>query len=570
MPISEKFRSRILDKLNLLYGPGAPNVLRRIDTLADRYEPLRQRPRRPLWDERTAILITYGDQVRREGSTALEAQRRFLLDYEVDKVVSDVHLLPFFPYSSDDGFSVIDYRRVNPDVGDWADVSRFGESFGMMFDFVVNHCSQQHDWFQAYLKGEAPYTDYFIDVDPATDLSRVTRPRSLPLLSPFETNRGAKHVWTTFSADQVDLNFGSPEVLLEALDILLLYVQHGARLIRLDAIGFLWKTIGTTCMHLPETHAAVKLMRDVVDDVAPGTILITETNVPHAENVSYFGDGDEAHAVYQFSLAPLLLDAFLTGDAGEVNGWLSGLEYPGESMTFFNFTASHDGIGVRPLEGLVSSERLNALVDGVRARSGRVSMRRKPDGSETPYELNITYLSALDSPEGLPVDVHARKFLTSQAVMIALRGMPGIYFHSLVGTLNYTAGVEETGRSRTINRRKFDSAELRRILGDEGSIQRKVFDGYRHLLAVRTSRPAFHPDAEQRFVDTGHPSVIAFTRTSLDGNQRIHVLANVGPDPVRVDLATLDAKDARRDLLTDRAVSGSDFELGPFDTAWLG
>jgi sucrose phosphorylase len=560
----------MLQRLQLLYGERADDLLKRIDTLADRYPGLRRRNQgSSLWDQRSVALITYGDQVSQSGSAALEAQRQFLLDYQIDTVINAVHVLPFFPYSSDDGFSVIDYRRVNPEVGDWPDVHRFAESFGMAFDFVVNHCSQHNEWFQRFLQGEEPYTNYFIDVDPSTDLSAVTRPRNTPLLTPYETNRGTKHVWTTFSADQIDLNLACPEVLLECLEILLLYIQYGAAVIRLDAIGFLWKQVGTTCMHLPQTHAVVKLMRDLVDDLAPGTILLTETNVPHEENISYFGDGDEAHAVYQFSLAPLLLDAFLTGDAGPLNRWLSGLEFPGEAMTFFNFTASHDGIGVRPLEGLVFQERLEGLVQGVRQRGGRVSMRTKPDGTESPYELNITYVSALDSPGGLAPEEHARKFLASQGLMLALRGVPGIYFHSLVGTRNYTEGVEQTGHNRTINRRKFQSDELREILSDEDSLQRKIFDGYRRMLSIRVNQPAFHPDADQLVLKTQHESLVALMRTSLNGNQRILVLLNVGEAPVTVDVQTVAEFEGKDDLLTGASVKNGAFRLASHDIAWL-
>jgi glycosidase len=569
MPVSKQHRSRMLDKLRLLYREQADSVFSRIDQLADKYAGLRDRDRGPLWDERSVVLITYGDQVRGDGQAALEAQRQFLLDYELDKVIDAVHILPFFPYSSDDGFSVIDYRRVNPEVGDWSDVDLFGESFNMAFDFVINHCSRHNDWFQRYLKGEEPYTNYFIDVDPSTDLSAVTRPRSTPLLTPCETNRGTKHVWATFSDDQIDLNFECPDVLLEALDILLMYIQRGARVIRLDAIGFLWKQIGTTCMHLPQTHAVVKLMRNMVDDLAPGTILLTETNVPHEENVSYYGDGDEAHAVYQFSLAPLLLDAYFTSDAGLLNAWLRDLEFPGQGMTFFNFTASHDGIGVRPLEGLASREQIEGLVEGVRQRGGLVSMRRKPDGTEIPYELNIAYVSAMNSPEGLSPDDHARKFLASQGLMLALRGMPGIYFHSLVGTQNYTEGVDQTSHNRTINRRKFDSNELRGILADENSVQRKIFDGYRHMLAVRIAQPAFHPDAEQTVIATDHKSIVALTRTSLDGNQRILVLTNVGEESVSMDLASIGGNEFNADLLSGKPVENGKFEVAPHDIAWL-
>ena len=571
MPISDVFRARIAAKLRRLYGNRAEAVLRRIDELADRYASLRERTDKRLYGEQTIMLITYGDQLRCDGRPSLQVLNGFLHEFGLDKVLSGIHVLPFFPYSSDDGFSVIDYRQVDPPLGDWDDVDSLARSFGLMFDFVVNHCSQHNAWFQSYLRGEAPYTGYFIEADPQADLSAVTRPRSSPLLTPCETNRGTKHVWTTFSDDQVDLNFANPDVLVEMLGILLFYIRHGARSIRLDAIGFLWKTIGTNCMHLPKTHTVVKIMRDLVDDVAPGTILLTETNVPHEENVSYFGggDGDEAHAVYNFSLAPLLLDAFLTGDARPFCRWLADLEYPGWGMTFFNFTASHDGIGVRPLEGLVSQGRFDALVDGVRRRGGLVGTRQKPDGTDAPYELNVTYFSAIDSPEGLPPDVHARRFLASQAVMLAVRGVPGIYFHSLVGTPNDHAGVERTGHNRSINRRKFEIDELRQILRDEGSAQRMVFEGYQKLLAVRTRQPAFHPDAEQSVIDVGHDSLIAIARTSRDGSQQILTLANVADEAVQVDLSSLGDVAVDRDLLSGRLVDDGRYEVAAYDIAWL-
>jgi sucrose phosphorylase len=543
-------------------------LLARFDELADRHASLRRRAGvRPLGPE-TILLITYGDQIRSPDRPALAVLDGFLHEFGYDRLASGVHLLPCFPYSSDDGFSITDYRQINPALGDWPQVRTLGQSFDLMLDLVVNHCSQEHAWFHAYLRGEEPFARYFIDVDPETDLSQVTRPRSHPLLTPFETSRGTKHVWTTFSADQVDLNFAEPDVLVEMLDVLLFYVEQGARIIRLDAIGFLWKEIGTTCMHLPQMHAVVKIMRDLVDDLAPGTMLITETNVPHDENVSYFGKADEAHAVYNFSLAPLLLDAFLTADAGPLCRWLGALEYPGAGMTFFNFTASHDGIGVRPLEGLVSEERRDRLVAEVRRRGGLVSTRTRPDGSESPYELNITYLSALDEPGGLPPEVHARRFLTSQGLMLALRGIPGIYFHSLVGTSNDHEGVQRTGRNRSINRRKFDLDELRGILDREGSVERLVLDGYRRMLEVRIRQPAFHPDARQVLVETGHRAVVAFLRIGLDG-QRILVLANVGPGAVAVDLPRAADVPFHEDLLSGRAVEGPQYDLGPYEIAWL-
>lgn len=569
MPISAATRKRMLEKLVLLYSDQAESVMGRIDRLAENYADLRSANPRPLWDERSIMLITYGDQVTSPDRSALEAQRQFLLEYQLEDLISSIHLLPFFPYSSDDGFSVIDYQSVNPAIGDWSDVDRLSRHFRLAFDFVVNHCSQHNAWFQHFLAGQPPYTEYFIDADPETDLTAVTRPRSTPLLTPFQTAGGTKHVWTTFSADQVDLNFANPDVLIEALSILLSYLRHGATVIRLDAIGFLWKRPGTTCMHLPETHAVVKLMRDLIDELAPGTILLTETNVPHAENVSYFGDGDEAHQVYQFSLAPLLLDAFLQGDAQPLNQWLADLQFPGTGMTYFNFTASHDGIGVRPLEGLVSPERLAQLVAGVRDRGGLVSMRRQPDGSESPYELNITYVSAMNAAESCEPAEHARRFLASQAVMLALRGVPGVYFHSLVGTQNDQAGVERSGHNRSINRRKFDAAELSGLLEHPESLQRRIFDGYRHLLATRIAQQAFHPDADQTWVDAGDSRLVAFIRTSVDRSQQILVITNVSRVPLEVQPARFGEFGTSSDLISGKRVQSGRLRIEPYESLWL-
>ena len=624
MPFTDEFRRRLLKRLTHLYGGDAPDCCRRIEELTGRYD-LPKDPRNlqdsgDLWDERDVVLITYGDQIRRPDRHCrtdlppLQALKSFLEDHRLSELINTVHILPFCPYSSDDGFSVIDYRQVDPQLGTWDDVADLGRHCSLMFDLVLNHCSQQSEWFQQYLAGRQPYDKYFVEADPTADLSGVTRPRSLPLLTPFEAGpaspddkpaspdrRGTRHVWTTFSADQVDLNFANPEVLVEMLDVLLFYVARGARIVRLDAIAYLWKEIGTTCIHLPQTHTVVKLMRDLLDELAPGTILLTETSVPHAENVSYFGEGDEAQMVYQFSLAPLLLDAFLAGDAGPLTAWLASLEQTRPGTTFFNFTASHDGVGVRPLEGLVSDERLARLVDAVRERGGLVNTRRNPDGSDSPYELNITYFSALSlrsSTRGTGEEgrgdagtrgrgeevlfaasplrrvspspgLHARRFLASQAVMLALRGIPGVYFHSLIGTPNYSEGVEQTGRSRTINRRKFTDDELQQILDDEHSAQRLVFDGYRRLLAVRIDQPAFHPEADQQVVDLGNPALIAFRRTSLDGRQTILVLANVSGQTVSVDLSPMDDFHAATDLISGTPVAENNFQLPPFAAAWL-
>ena len=522
-----------------------------------------------LWSQSDVVLITYADQVRAEGRTPLRAQLDFLLDHTLDEVIQCVHLLPFCPYTSDDGFSVVDYLAVDPESGTWDDIANLGDSFDLMFDLVLNHASQKHEWFQRYLNGDPEFADFFIDQDPSADLTAVVRPRSLPLLTEFQSADGVKHIWTTFSADQVDLNYANPRVMLAMLETLVQYARRGARIIRLDAIAFLWKEVGTDCIHLPQTHAAVRLMRAVMDRVVPGTLILTETNVPHAENISYFGNGDdEAHMVYQFSLPPLLLDAIHSGETTVLRDWLKTLKPPTERTTFFNFTASHDGIGVRPLEGIVPAERVAKLAEIVRSHGGRVNTRRNADGSDSPYELNITYLEAVADSSSVSPAEHARRFLATQAIMLSMQGVPAVYFHSLVGSPNDQAGVEESGQNRRINRHKYDRVELEDALSDPHSLQRRVFDGYRRLLEVRLAQPAFHPDAKQEVIELAGDGLVGLVRTAATGEE-LAMLANLSGEPKSIDVGMIDPTLRYDELAQQRLWNDDPIPMRPFQVRWI-
>lgn len=526
---------RMEARLQQLYGQDAPAVAARLRDVVETRRQQIHALSQTEWNETDAVLITYGDQLSTAGETPLQTLTSWLCRTGIKQLINTVHILPFSPYSSDDGFSVIDYRQVDSALGSWDDVRALGQHVNLMFDLVLNHCSQESTWFQAYLRGEEPYARYFIEADPSMDLSQVTRPRSLPLLHEFSTSRGPRHVWTTFSRDQVDLNFADPDVLVEMIDILLFYAQQGARIIRLDAIAYLWKELGTNCIHLPQTHEVVKLMRDVLEVAAPGVWLLTETNVPHAENVSYFGERDEAHLVYNFSLPPLLLEAFVSQDVTYLHQWLTSLEYP-EGTAYFNFTASHDGVGVRPLEGLVPEDRFERLIDAMRERGAFINTKRDSNGNDSPYELNITYFDAFSDPAAPDATLHAQRFLASQAIMLFLRGIPGIYFHSLVGTPNYHEGVARTKQNRTINRRKYRQEELDELLADPASAQAQVLEGYQRLLRTRHTQSAFHPDAPIEVIDVGSDAVLAFTRQSLQDEQCLLIVANVSGSAVTIQL----------------------------------
>ena len=522
-----------------------------------------------LWDHRDVVLITYADQVRSSSESTLAALRRFLVDRGLENLLACVHLLPFCPSTSDDGFSVSDYLQVDSDFGDWDDIRELGSHFDLMYDLVLNHSSQSHEWFQGFLRDEPKFREYYFEANPELDLSAVVRPRSLPLLTELQSSTGPRHVWTTFSADQVDLNYANPSVMLSMLETFVEYALRGARIIRLDAIAFLWKEVGTSCIHLPQTHAAVRLMRHVLERVVPGTIVLTETNVPHAENLSYFGNGDdEAHMVYQFSLPPLLLDAIHSGDTGVLRDWMASLRLPSEQTTFFNFTASHDGIGVRPVEGLVPPERVQALVDVVREHGGRVSMRAQSDGSESPYELNITYLDAVANRQVVSTEEHAKRFLATQAIMLSMQGIPAVYFHSLVGSPNDNEAVEASGINRRINRHKYDRVELDAALTPPDSLQRLVFDGYCHLLRVRRNHAAFAPMASQEVLSLPTDGLIGLVRRAKDG-QVITVLANLGERSREVDPEQLSMQVTHDVLTNERLNAGDAVKISPFQVRWL-
>ncbi|WP_198670565.1 alpha-amylase family glycosyl hydrolase [Oceanicella sp. SM1341] len=525
-------RQRLEALLATIYPAGETAwLMGELESRLSRGDGQAERPVPKPIDEADVVLITYGDSILAPGAAPLTALKTFL-EGPAGGLFSAVHVLPFYPWTSDDGFSVTDYRAVDEKLGTWAEIAELAEHHDLMADAVVNHISAESAWFEAFRECREPYVEYFLTRDPAEDLSAVTRPRATPLLTPVETAQGVKHVWTTFSADQVDLNYASPKVFLEVADLMLFYVEQGARLIRLDAIGFIWKEPGTTCMHLPQAHGIIQAIRMILDHVTPGTILITETNVPHADNISYFGDGtNEAHMVYQFPLPPLVLHAFLNGDGTKLKSWLAALEPAPGDATFFNFLSSHDGVGLRPVEGLLEKAEIDAMVAHVRAVGGQVSMRSTPAG-ESPYELNTTYLDGLSRP-GDSDAVIAARMMAAQSILVALAGVPAIYVHSLLGSRNDLEGLARTGRARSINRAKIDMPGLEADLARPDSLRSLVLEGHRALLANRRALSAFHPKAAQQVLPAA-PGVFALLRG--EGAEAVCALVNLTDAPQEVEV----------------------------------
>ncbi len=529
------------------------------------------RPHANHWSERDALLITYGDSVVAPGEKPLHTLKRFL-DLHVAGVLSGVHVLPFYPWTSDDGFAVLDYSSVNEALGSWEDISAIAADFDLMADLVINHCSSRSPWFENFLRDEAPGRNYFFTVPPDTDLSAVVRPRTSPLLREVETVRGTQHVWCTFSHDQVDLDFRNPEVLLQFVTILRLYLDRGVRIFRLDAIAFLWKIPGTSCLNLEQTHEVVRLLRTLLEHARPDAMLITETNIPNRENLSYFGNANEAHCVYNFSLPPLLINTLLSGDCTYLRQWLMSMPPAQNGTTYFNFIASHDGIGLRPAEGLLSEEELSTLITTLEGFGGRVSWRALEGDERRPYEVNIALYDALRGTVRGADTWGLERFVCAHAIMFALEGIPGLDIHSLLGTRNDYHRLEHSGQSRAINRHQWSLAALEAQLADPASDHFRVMTRLIALLRLRGAQPAFHPNATQFTLQLG-TGLFGFWRQSMDRRQSIFCISNITDQPQPLNLLDINLIDDHGwgDLISGERYSSRDQQLllQPYQTLWI-
>jgi sucrose phosphorylase len=530
-----------------------------------------RRPGNALWSQKDALLISYGDSLRDGAHKPLNLLHDFLSSH-LRGVVNGVHILPFFPFTSDDGFAVTDYRKVNPALGDWPDIQRIGQDFNLMSDLVLNHVSSQGTWFNAYRQGQAPYDRFFFEADPDDDLSMVVRPRTTPLLQAVETAQGVKHVWCTFSHDQVDLDFRNPEVLLEILRIIRLHLDRGVKILRLDAVAFVWKEPGTPSIHLPQTHAIVQLLRVLADFAAEPVVLLTETNVPKAENLSYFGQLNEAHWIYNFSLPPLILHALLSGNARALSKWQRAMPPAPQGCAYLNFTASHDGIGMRPAEGLLPDEEIARMIRTVQSGGGLASLRALPDGGTAVYELNATFFSALKRTYRGADALQLPRFLCSQTIVMSLEGVPAFYIHAMLGTENDLEGVARRDMNRAINRHRWDYTALQARLADPESVQAQVLAALSERLRIRARQPAFHPNATN-FTLSVDDRVFCVWRQSLDRGQSVFALHNVSAETVELPPGALNliADEDWTDLLSGETLHPEEdgVTLAPYQCRWI-
>jgi sucrose phosphorylase len=534
-------------------------------------QPTMSRSSKSQWDERDIIAITYADTILEHRKKPLVALKHFLDSY-LKNTVSAVHILPFFPFTSDDGFSVLNYSSVNESVGSWEHIESIAKDYHLMADLVINHCSARSQWFENFIKDVQPGRDYFVTADPDTDLSAVVRPRTNDLLRTVETTSGTQHVWCTFSHDQVDLNFQNTEVLKEFVNIIRQYLDHGVRIFRLDAVAFLWKKIGTDCLNLPETHEMVRLLRTLIEASQPDAIIITETNVPNRENLSYFGNGNEAHCVYNFSLPPLLLNTLVTGNCRALKQWMMSMPPARVGTAYFNFIASHDGIGLRPAEGLLSDSEINQLVETMKDFGGHTSWRKLANGEIKHYEINISLIDALKGTCSGLDQWQIERFICAHTIMLALEGIPGIYLHSFIGTENDHQRVKNSGHNRAINRHQWQYPDIEEQLNDPTSSHSLIYAQMQKIIELRRQQPAFHPNATQFTLHLGD-HLFGFWRQSMDREQSIFCISNITNLPQTLNLSDINLIDNQSwlDIITGDLCIGDNqsVSMKPYQTLWI-
>lgn len=523
------------------------------------------------WSEKDIIVITYGDSIIRAEQAPLHTLKHFL-DNNLKDAISSVHILPFFPYSSDDGFSVIDYSSVNEALGTWQNIEDISKDYKLMSDLVINHCSSRSAWFENFIKGSGQGKDYFFTAQPDDDLSEVVRPRTSPLLKEIETGNGKKFVWCTFSHDQVDFDFRNPEVLKAFTSIIRQYLDKGIRIFRLDAIAFLWKIVGTKSINLPQTHEVVRLLRTLIESTEPDAIIITETNIPNSQNLTYFGNANEAHGIYNFSLPPLLLNTLLTGSCLYLKRWLMSMPPSQDGTMYFNFLASHDGIGLRPAEGLLSETELDKLVDTIENFGGKISWRTSENGTQKAYEMNISLYDALQGTIEGKDQWNFERFICAHAIMFALEGIPGVYIHSMLGTQNDYKKLANTHHNRSINRHRWEEDALLEALANEKLHHANVLSTLKSLISIRIKQPAFHPNATQFTLHLGL-QLFGFWRQSQDRKQSIFCVSNISNQPIALPLSELNLiiTESWRELISGLDITELTQELilTPYQTVWI-
>ena len=517
--------------------------------------------------EKTSLVICYGDNINSNQKSSIQVFQNFFKK-NLNKYFNAIHFLPFYPSSSDSGFAVKDHYKIEKRIGNWSDIKKISKSNQVMADIVINHASARGLWFKNFLKKKRPGKDYFLTVNSKFNTSKVVRPRDHKLLKKIDIFKKSDYLWRTFSADQIDLDFSNPSVLLRFIKIMIHLVNNGVTIFRLDAIAYLWKKNGTNCINLKQTHEIVKLLRLISNLLNVETIIITETNLPEKENLSYFGKNDEANWIYNFSLPPLLIHAFLFENSSYLNKWSKKLPNAKFQNSYLNFIASHDGIGMRPTEGILNERSLNNFLKRLKKNGSKFSYRKVQNKSRKVYEANITVFDALKKSDFDPNGkFFLERYVAAHAIMISFEGIPAVYFNSLFGKANDEAKYVITGNNRDVNRYKWNHKNITKKLSEKASKQSIFYKSLGKLLEIKRKQKAFHPNAKRVNINLGS-KLFCFKRISLDKKQSIISITNCSSVN---QYPKLDQKYCKwKNIISPKIKSlNKSLKLKPFETMWL-
>lgn len=609
----------IYSLFNTLYGDRddcRSQMQRLVETMAEKYihrpEHLRARDiERELnhnWflSQRWVGMAQYAD-----GYAKNLAELKDRVPYFLELGVNMVHLMPMLECpegKSDGGYAVSDFRALNPRFGSLEDLRILAAEFHrhdilLTLDVVVNHTSNEHQWARLAREGDQSYQDYYYIFDnrEIPEMFEMTMPEIFP-----ETASGnfvwdeqmEKWVMTVFNDYQWDLNYSNPAVLIEMVDIILYWANQGADILRLDAVAFLWKKVGSICQNEREAHLLLQLMKDCCQVTAPGVLFIAEAIVAPVEIIKYFGEdainAKECEIAYNASFMALLWDAVATKNAKLLNQGIKSLPDKLERATWLNYVRCHDDIGLGYDDNDIAAVSYDPyahrrfLVDYYTGAYGDSGARGLPFGhnsktGDTRISGSLASLvgleAALEMGDNEAVDNAVQTILLLHGMIFSFGGIPLMYYGDELGTLNdtsYLADPAKANDSRWAHRPRidWDKAELRK---KPGSVEHRLFFGLKKMAAVRKEIDAFADFNNRVLLDVGNPHLFVFERYDhRKPENRVLVVANFDHHPQHLDFCDLGQsdyfqKERIRDLYSGErpAIFNDDLVIPPFRFYWL-
>jgi amylosucrase len=533
------------------------------------------------------------------------------LSYFQELGVNMLHVMPILEcpvLASDGGYAVNNFRNVDSRIGSLEDLNELSRDMRernilLTLDVVVNHTSNEHEWAERARNGEARYQDYYYIFDNrhVPDMFEETMPEVFPETAPHNftfDEKMNKWVMTVFNNYQWDLNYSNPAVFIEMLDIILFWANQGADIVRLDAVAFLWKKIGTTCQNEREAHLILQMMKDCCQVTAPGVLFIAEAIVAPVEMIKYFGEdaviAKECEIAYNATLMALLWDAIATNNSKLLNYGIQSLPDKLDRATWLTYIRCHDDIGL----GFDDSDIVRAgyqpgphrrfLLDyftgeyeGSVARGKPFARNEKNGDARISGSLAslVGLETALESGDEDEIDKSIQLILLLHGVIMSFGGIPLLYYGDEIGTINDYSYLDNDARARDnrwIHRPRIDWDKVNQRK-NHGTVEQRIFDGMRRLISVRKTIPSFADYNNRTLIDVSNEHLFAFIRydfTSL--NENILVIANFDGRPQKLNLNDLGNRGQfETALLRDLASGESPARFGdhlvipPYQFYWL-